>query len=146
MKYDFIKSYKENTFYPVSENEILEVENKLGLKLPYDLRQFLLEVGYGFLKKSEYNINRILGPASIRDARLKVNDFEFYPDIEVYEELEEDKVIFFEASESALLLIALGNEQNNSIYYDDIKIADSLEEFLIELMKNDKYYIDLIED
>jgi hypothetical protein len=146
VKYDFIKSYKENTFYPVSENEILEVENKLGLKLPYDLRQFLLEVGYGFLKKSEYNINRILGPASIRDARLKVNDFEFYPDIEVYEELEEDKVIFFEASESALLLIALGNEQNNSIYYDDIKIADSLEEFLIELMKNDKYYIDLIED
>ncbi|QOQ54714.1 SMI1/KNR4 family protein [Bacillus amyloliquefaciens] len=146
MKYDFIKSYKENTFYPVSENEILEVENKLGLRIPYDLRQFLLEVGYGFLKKSEYNINRILGPASIRDARLKVNDFEFYPDIEVYEELEEDKVIFFEANESALLLIELGNEQNNSIYYDDIKIADSLEEFLIELMKNDKYYLDLIED
>ncbi|MGX4255966.1 SMI1/KNR4 family protein [Bacillus velezensis] len=146
MKYDFIKTYKENTFYPVSENEILEVENKLGLRLPYDLRQFLLEIGYGFLKKSEYNINRILGPASIRDARLKVNDFEFYPDIEVYEELEEDKLIFFEANESALLLIALGNEQNNSIYYDDIKIADSLEEFLIELMKNDKYYLDLIED
>ncbi|OCB95415.1 Antitoxin YxxD [Bacillus amyloliquefaciens] len=146
MKYDFIKSYKENTFYPVSENEILEVENKLGLRLPYDLRQFLLEVGYGFLKKSEYNINRILGPASIRDARLKVNDFEFYPDIEVYEELEEDKVIFFEANESALLLIELGNEQNNSIYYDDIKIADSLKEFLIELIKNDKYYLDLIED
>ncbi|MDL5024322.1 MULTISPECIES: SMI1/KNR4 family protein [Bacillus amyloliquefaciens group] len=66
MKYDFIKTYKENTFYPVSENEILEVENKLGSRLPYDLRQFLLEVGYGFLKKSEYNINRILGPASIR--------------------------------------------------------------------------------
>ncbi|MEW4024385.1 hypothetical protein CS954_21380 [Bacillus siamensis] len=146
MKYDFIKTYKENTFYPVSENEILEVENRLGLRLPYDLRQFLLEIGYGFLKKSEYNINRILGPASLRDARLKVNDFEFYPDIEVYEELEEDKLIFFEANESALLLIALGNEQNNAIYYDDIKIADSLEEFLIELMKNDKYYLDLIED
>ncbi|MBJ7570797.1 hypothetical protein BJH90_10385 [Bacillus halotolerans] len=146
MKYDFVKNYKENIFYPVNENEIIEVENKLGLRLPYDLRQFLLEVGYGFLKKSEYNINRILGPASIRDARLKVNDFEFYPDIEVYEELEEDKVIFFEANESALLLIELGNEQNNSIYYDDIKVADSLEEFLKELMKNDKYYMDLIED
>jgi len=146
VKYDFVKNYKENIFYPVNENEIIEVENKLGLRLPYDLRQFLLEVGYGFLKKSEYNINRILGPASIRDARLKVNDFEFYPDIEVYEELEEDKVIFFEANESALLLIELGNEQNNSIYYDDIKVADSLEEFLKELMKNDKYYMDLIED
>ncbi|WP_424160495.1 SMI1/KNR4 family protein [Bacillus amyloliquefaciens] len=146
MKYNFIKNYKENTFYPVSENEILEIENKLGLRLPYDLRQFLLEVGYGFLEKSEYNINRILGPASIRDARLKVNDFEIYPDIEVYEELEGDKLIFFEANESALFLIELGDEQKNSIFYDDIKIADSLEEFLIKLIKNDKYYIDLIED
>lgn len=45
-----------------------------------------------------------------------------------------------------MLLIELGNEQNNSIYYDDIKVADSLEEFLKELMKNDKYYMDLIED
>ncbi|MEC1287648.1 hypothetical protein P9B52_17705, partial [Bacillus paralicheniformis] len=33
--------------------------------------------------------------------------------------------------------------QNNPIYYDDIKIADSLEEFLIKVMDNDKYYIDL---
>lgn len=38
MKYDFINSYKENIFYLVSENEILEVENKLGLRLFYDLR------------------------------------------------------------------------------------------------------------
>ncbi len=84
-----------------------------------------------------------MGPSSIRDARLKVNDFEFYPDIEVYEDLEEDKLIFFEANESALLLIEISEEQNNAIYYDDIKIADSLEEFLKKIMEDDKYYIDL---
>ncbi|NPC90732.1 hypothetical protein HOO54_03170 [Bacillus sp. WMMC1349] len=144
MKYDFIKNQAGNQFYPVSEKEIEETESILGLKLPYDLREFFIEVGYGFLrKKSEYNINRIMGPASIRDARLKINDFEFYPDIEVYEELEEDKLIFFEANESALLLIELGEEKNNSIYYDEIKIADSLEEFLIKIMEDDSYYIDL---
>ncbi len=82
-----------------------------------------------FSKESEYNINRIMGPFSIRDARLKVNDFKFYPDIEVYEDLEKDKLIFFEVNESALLLIEISEEQNNAIYYDDIKIADSLEEF-----------------
>lgn len=94
MRFDFIKNQVGNQFFHVSEKEIEEVESTLGLKFPYDLREFLIEVGYGFLRRSEYNINRIMGPASIRDARLKVNDFEFYPDIEVYEELEEGKLIF----------------------------------------------------
>lgn len=143
MRFNFIKGQDGSQFFPVNENEIEEVESTLGLKIPYDLREFLLEVGYGFLRKSEYNINRIMGPASIRDARLKVNDFEFYPDIEAYEELEGDKLIFFEANESALLLIELGEEKSNSIYYDEIKIADSFEEFLRKLMDNDNYYIDM---
>ncbi|MGD6842163.1 SMI1/KNR4 family protein [Bacillus infantis] len=143
MRFDFIKNQVGNQFFPVSEKEIEEVESTLGLKFPYDLKEFLVEVGYGFLRKSEYNINRIMGPASIRDARLKVNDFEFYPDIEVYEELEEGKIIFFEANESALLLIDLSEGKDNSIYYDEIKIADSLMEFLVKLMDDDKYYINM---
>lgn len=143
MKFDFVKNQVENQFFPVSENEIAEAEETLGLKIPRELREFLTEVGYGFLKSSDYNINRILGPASIRDARLKVNDFEFFPDIEVFEELEEDKLIFFEANESALLLIELGENQHSSIFYDEIKIADSLEEFLKRMMVDDKYYLDI---
>jgi hypothetical protein len=99
-------------------------------------------VGYGFLQESEYNINRIMGPSSIRDARLKVNDFELYPDIELYEDLEEGKLLFFEANESALLLIEISEEQNNAIYYDDLKIADSLEEFLKKVMEDDGYYVE----
>lgn len=143
MKYDFLLKHKENHFFPVSENEIKEVEDILGLKFPIELREFLLEVGYGFLKRSEYNINRIFGPASIRDCRLRMNDFEFYPDLEVYEELEEDKLIFFEANESALLLIEMSGDKNNAVYYDEIKIADSLVEFLQKVMENDRYYVDL---
>lgn len=143
MRYDFINNQVGNQFYPVSEKEIEEVEATLEIKFPSDLREFFIEVGYGFLKGSEYNINRIMGPASVRDARLKVNDFEFYPDIEIYEELEEEKLIFFEANESTLLLIELSGEKNNSIYYDEIKIADSLEEFLSKVMANDKYYLDM---
>jgi len=57
--------------------------------------------------------------------------------------LEEDKLIFFEVNESALLLIDISEEQHNAVYYDDIKIADSLEEFLRKIMEDDKYYIDL---
>ncbi|MGG1367846.1 SMI1/KNR4 family protein [Priestia megaterium] len=143
MRYDFVTNQKDNQFYSVCESDIEGVEGTLGLKLPFELRKFFLEVGYGFLQGSKYNINRIMGPSSIRDARLKVNDFEFYPDIELYEELEEGKLLFFEANESALLLIEISQEQHNAIYYDDIKIADSLEEFLEKVMEDDNYYIDL---
>jgi antitoxin YxxD len=143
MRCDFVANQQDNQFYYVCEADIEEVERTLGLKFPFELRKFLLEVGYGFLRGSEYNINRIMGPSSIRDARLKVNDFEFYPDIELYEELEEGKLLFFEANESALLLIEISQEQHNAIYYDDIKIADSLEEFLEKVMEDDNYYIDL---
>ncbi|MFT7827052.1 SMI1/KNR4 family protein [Priestia megaterium] len=143
MRYDFVADQKDNQFYPVCESDIKEVEGTLGLKFPFELRKFLLEVGYGFIQGSEYNINRIMGPSSIRDARLKVNDFEFYPDIELYEDLEADKLLFFEANKSALLLIEISEEQHNAIYYDDIKIADSLEEFLEKVMEDGNYYIDL---
>lgn len=143
MRFDFIKDLEGTQFFQVSEKEMLEVESALEMKLPYDLKEFLLEVGYGFLKKSKYNINRIMGPFSLRDARLKVNDFEFFPDAEAYEELKNDKVIFFEANESTLLLMELGDEMNNAIYYDEIKIANSLEEFLRKMMDDDNYYVDM---
>jgi len=44
-----------------------------------------------------------MDPYSIRDSRLRTNDYEFYPDIEIYDEFEDNKLIFFEGSESALI-------------------------------------------
>lgn len=102
MKYSYLVSNKNNSFYPVSLEEIEEVEETLDLKIPKELKDFFLNVGYGFIKGSKYNINRIMDPYSIRDFRLKQNDYEFFPDIEVYDELEEE-IIFFEGSETALI-------------------------------------------
>ncbi len=146
MSYEFIKVNQENSFYPVTENEIQEVEKELELKLPEVLVNFYLEVGYGFIKGSEFNINRIMDPYSIRDFRLRVNDFEFYPDIEIYDEFENNKLIFFEGSESALMSIELNENNRSPIYYYDIQIATSLEEFLRKIEENDKYYLELLVD
>ena len=44
MRYDFVKNQKDNQFYPVSRNDIEEVEGTLGLKFPFELKKFLLEV------------------------------------------------------------------------------------------------------
>ena len=147
MSYDFIKVNQENSFYPVTESEIEEVEKKLNLKIPNELVEFYLEVGYGFIKGSEFNINRIMDPYSVKDFRLRMNDFEFYPDIEIYDEFENNKLIFFEGSQSALMSIELNDNNNeNPIYYYDTQIATSLAEFLREIEGNDKYYLDLLVD
>ncbi|GAB6256949.1 SMI1/KNR4 family protein [Peribacillus sp. NPDC055009] len=146
MNYEFIKANQENSFNPVTENEIKEVEKDLDLKFPKELVNFYIEVGYGFIEGSEFNINRIMDPYSVRDFRLRVNDFEFYPDIEIYDEFENNKLIFFEGSESALMSIELNENNRSPVYYYDIQIATSLEEFLRKIEENDKYYLELLAD
>ncbi|KWX80754.1 SMI1/KNR4 family protein [Paenibacillus jilunlii] len=145
MNYEFIKRNSNNTFYPVTENEINSMEKALNLRIPIELKKFFLEVGYGFIKGSENNVNRIMDPYSIRDFRLRENDYKYYPDIEIYEEFEVDKLIFFEGNETALMSIDLNESSNNPIYYYDIQIAGSLKDFLIEIEKDDKYYLELVD-
>ncbi|MDR4887507.1 SMI1/KNR4 family protein [Fredinandcohnia sp. QZ13] len=146
MGYELLKENKENSFYPVTEKEIKEVKKELNLNFPKELVNFYKEVGYGFIKGSEFNINRIMDPYSVRDFRLRVNDFEFYPDIEIYDEFENNKLIFFEGSESALMSIELNEKNNSPVYYYDIQIATALEEFLRKIEENDKYYLELLVD
>lgn len=146
MGYELIKANEENSFYPVTESEIREVEKELDLKFPKELVNFYIEVGYGFIKGSEFNINRIMDPYSVRDFRLRVNDFEFYPDIEIYDEFENNKLIFFEGNESALMSIDLNEKNSSPVYYYDIQIATSLEKFLRKIEENDKYYLELLID
>ncbi|MCC5803741.1 SMI1/KNR4 family protein [Rossellomorea vietnamensis] len=145
MSNEFVKAKQENSFYPVTENEIKEVEKELDLIFPKALVEFYTEVGYGFIKGSEFNINRIMDPYSVRDFRLRVNDFEFYPDIEIYDEFENNKLIFFEGSESTLMSIELNKNNKSAVYYYDIQIATSLEEFLRKIEENDKYYLELLD-
>lgn len=146
MDYEFIKENEENNFYSVTKSEIKEIENELDLKFPKELVRFYIEVGYGFIKGSEFNINRIMDPYSVRDFRLRVNDFEFYPDIEIYDEFENNKLIFFEGNESALMSIELNEENSSPVYYYDIQIASSLEDFLRKIEEDDKYYLELLVD
>lgn len=144
MGFEFIKENDENNFYPVYENEISKVEKELELKFPEELVHFYKEIGYGFIKESEFNINRIMDPYSIRDFRLRINDFEFYPDIEIYDEFEDGKLIFFEGNESALMSIELNGKNKCPVYYYDVQIANSLEEFLRLIEENDQYYLEIL--
>ena len=135
-----IKSHPSHQFYPLTKDEIKNSESKLGIIFPKLLREFYLEIGYGFIGSEVGNINRIMDPESVLDFRLRQNDFEFYPDIEIYDEFEEDKMIFFEANESALISIGFGSDNSGKIYYYDKEISKNLEEFLEKLLEDDTFY------
>ena len=81
-----------------------------------------------------------MDPESVLDCRLRQNDFEFYPDIEIYDEFEEDKMIFFEANESVLISIGFGSDNSGKIYYYDEEISKNLGEFLEKLLEDDAFY------
>lgn len=97
--FEKIKLDPLNQFYPVNLDKIRDSESKLGIQIPELLKEFYAEVGYGFLKSKVDNINRIMDPESVLDFRLRQHDFEFYSDIEIYKQFEDDKLVFFEANE-----------------------------------------------
>lgn len=144
MKYDFIRENAKNAFYAVTSDEIEEAQNSLNLLLPNQLKEFYLQVGYGFIAGSEDNVNRIMDPLSVRDFRLRQNDYEYYPDIEIYDKYENEKVIFFESDIYSLISIGIGQLNDGVIYYYDVPIAKSLKEFLIKLEENDTYFVDMM--
>ena len=142
--FEEIKSNPLNQFYPLTRDKIKKSEAKLGIMFPKLLREFYLEIGYGFIGSEVGNINRIMDPESVLDFRLRQNDFEFYPDIEIYNEFEEDKMIFFEANESTLISIGFGSDNSGKIYYYDEEISKNLSEFLEKLSEDDTFYYNFL--
>ena len=70
---------------------------------------------------------------------------QFYPDIEIYNQFENDKLVFFEANEVALLSIGFAAENKGKNYYYDKEIAPNLVDLLDRLMEDDTFYYDLIQ-
>ncbi|WP_293786911.1 hypothetical protein [uncultured Pedobacter sp.] len=69
---------------------------------------------------------------------LKRDEFEFDPDLEVYDDLYKgEKVLFYEVNEGVYLAIDIVDENGkNKIYYPDAIIADSLEDFIKSFLTN----------
>lgn len=141
--FDNLQDNKKNIFYPVTLEEIEKVEKELKIKFPISLKIFYLEVGYGFIHSDVGNINRIMHPLSVRDFRLRQNDFEYYPDIEIYDEFEGNKLIFFEGNEASLLSVGFNSEEGKVFYYDE-KVTDDFSDFIMKINEDDTFYYDII--
>ena len=140
MKFEFVKR-KMATFYKITEDSISKAEEAIKIKLPKELVKFYNEIGCGFLGSSSGTyVNRLMDPISICDFRLRQDDYEFYPDIELYDNYEDGKIVFFEQSLEALFSIEVTDKERSKIYYYDLVIANSLEEFLRKMVEDELYY------
>ncbi|HDR7785351.1 MULTISPECIES: SMI1/KNR4 family protein [Bacillus] len=142
--FDFIKN-SHHKFFKLQENELIVAEKRLGFAFPNELRNFYLEVGYGFIKGNNVDaINRIMDPDTIADITLREGIYEFDPDLEgIYEE--EDKLVFYEVNEGVYLTLDLNTPQQTPVYFFETQIADSLEEFIRKINQDTEYFVNMVD-
>lgn len=125
---------KHCKLYELDEKQISDAEKRMKLSFPKDLHDFYMEYGYGFVINAKRAINRLMDPQSCADIRLREEPYEFDPDLEMYEEFEDEAVIFFEINEGVYASIGI---DDGRIYFGDEVIADSLPEFLEKIVDPD---------
>ena len=155
-KYDYLKKYvniadskaNENSFYTVQPEEILEAEEKLTFNFPKSLKEFWLEIGYGFFRASipEKNIqhavwsNRLVHPLDIASIMLEGEDSGLITS-EGIEMLQEGHMPFFEVGDStSYLVMRPESDTPNAVYWYDTLIEDSLETFIWKLYHESPIY------
>ncbi|AXN41683.1 SMI1/KNR4 family protein [Peribacillus butanolivorans] len=144
VKFDYIKN-SNHKFFPLKEKDLIKAKERLGFKFPPELREFYLEVGYGFFKgNNENSISRLMDPDTIADITLREGIFEYDPDLEgIYEEV--DKLVFYEVNEGVYLTLDLNDTHRTSVHFFDTKIADSLESFIKKIDEDNEYFFDMMD-
>lgn len=135
-----IVNKKGNEFYLLDSEVVSKAQDSLGIILPKELKEFYEQVGYGFLNSKEENFNRFMDPNSICEFRFREGQFANDPELELYEEYERDKLIFFEICEGVYLSIGFTKENYGKIFSGDKVIADNLKEFLINYQDDESYF------
>lgn len=129
-----------NKFYSIKSNAVEEAQKELGIILPDELTEFYKQVGYGFLYSKEYRFNRIMSPKSLCEFRFRTGSYSNASDLDLYEDYERNRIIFFEISEGNYLSIGFSQGNKGEIFYGKTKIANSLKEFLINYQENESYF------
>ncbi len=140
--FELIKNNSKYNFYTVKQETIYKTEKDMGIIIPDTLKQFYLNVGYGFLETGSYNINRIMGPSSIEEFYLGTGQFENSEEVEIYSKYTKDKLVFFEVNESLFLSIGITIRNRDKIFYYDKEIANDISDFLKQYLENEKYFLD----
>lgn len=141
--YEYLKERLEsnvdemNLFFKVTEEEIELAEARMKIKFPNSIKNFYREIGYGFLGRNRYYINRIMAPDDIADY-VCGNDVYEYVDKSIYNE---DELVFMHIGDEDFLTLKYSGKFEGEILYFGEKIADSFEEFINKMLDKPNYYI-----
>lgn len=139
--YDFVKEHMQEgenlTFHKVSEQEILDAEKRMGFSFPPSLREFYLEIGYGFLKNTPNFINRIMEPSDVADFVCLEEEY-MYVDRSIYPE---NELVFMHISGEDFLALEYDGGCEGAVKYLGEIIASSFADFLKKMIEKPNYYI-----
>lgn len=136
---------EKNKLYDLREETIRKAERDIMLRFPKELREFYEKYGYGHINyERRVCTNKLLSPTECADIRIRREFYKYDIDLGTYGPYERNRLIFFQVDKGEYLLISLDNKDINSIYSGDIKIADSLEEFLVNLYYDNCFFRDYI--
>lgn len=138
-RYDEVQQMK-HSFLPVDIGRIYQAEEKIGFPLPHELKNFYMEIGYGYMHQvQDSHHNTMMYPLDVADAYLRRGEYEnnFLASTGLYEE--SYKLLFYDALEGCFAWMDLReNKSTSSVYYigENDKIADSLLEFMLAYDNN----------
>lgn len=136
---DIEDSNIRNVFYPVKSSEVIEAQQRMGMSFPVELSQLYHEIGYGFIcLDDKTHINRIMHPSEIADFWCHDEEYE-YVDRDIYDN---DELAFFHlGGEGDFITIKFSGESKGEIFYFGKLIANSLYEFLVNMINKTNYYM-----
>jgi hypothetical protein len=131
-----------NWFYPLTETDIRDGEEKLGFKFPSQLRNFYQKIGYGSLKVPHnppegykfFSDNYINPPSILADIILLGHD-SGYISQDVLDFMEPGDLPFFHIADSCLFLMMRPNSDNpNAVYnqWGDL-VEENFDQFIWRL-------------
>lgn len=135
-------------FELVTEDDIIQAEEKLGMQFPEQLRTFYLEAGAGYLidpEEAATDLDRLLSPLEVIQIRNREGEFAQYARYLLKSSTEqrekEGDLIFFQIDHATYLTIA--SKDSGAIYYNKLKIAENLKEFIEKELEDHHYFYNL---
>jgi antitoxin YxxD len=137
---------KKFEFYKLDNNSVEEEEKRFNGSFPKELKEFYYQIGYGFLRNdASKGTKRIMTPNQVIDFKLEEGMYEGTTFCADYNS-DKSKIVFFEAFEEVFFSIEMNGKDKNPVYFTDLKLADSLEEFLHKMDEDNNFYETLLDN
>lgn len=142
---DYRGNALENEFWKVHETSLVDIEKRMGIAIPRELREFYRAVGHGHLVES-------------RDGTLQTDYFNIFVDLQRLSKLwlrdevsfqydaelvAKDELPFFDMGSFSYFVLRPHSANPNAIYapYDKKPICGSFNEFVQQLYLDNTFYL-----